>query len=120
MNKNVKVNIFLAILTAVAIIIAIFALSRSNSESSCPIKDFDNYEENMKALNDTIKELKSDIARYKERIDQIDLEREHIKEELKVIIKDNEKVDTELANGDWDTNIKFLTDFLSEEDSLGK
>lgn len=117
MEQKVKVNIFLVIMAVVAIIIAIFALSRS--DSVLPVST-EEYEENIRVLNDTIKVLKEDIAKYKLEIERIDLEREKIKKELELIIRDNEKVDTELANGDWDTNIKFLSDFLSEEDTLGK
>lgn len=117
MERKTKVNIFLVVLAALAIIIAIFALSRSNSVSPIPTQE---YEENIRVLNDTIRSLKEDITKYKLEIERIDLEREKIKKELELIIRDNEKVDTELANGDWDTNIKFLSDFLSEEDTLGK
>lgn len=117
MKRGTKVGIFLAILGIGAIIIAIFALSRSNSVSPIPTQE---YEENIRVLNDTIRVLKEDIAKYKQEIERIDLEREKIKKELELIVKDNEKVDTELANGDWDTNIRFLSDFLSKEDTLGK
>lgn len=117
MERKVKVGIFLAILGIGAIIIAIFALSRSNSFSPIPTQE---YEENIRVLNDTIRVLKEDIAKYKQEIERIDLERAKIKKELELIVKDNEKVDTKLANGDWDTNIKFLSDFLSEEDTVGK
>ena len=117
MERKIKVGIFLVILVIGAIIIAIFALSRSNSVSPIPTQE---YEENIRVLNDTIRVLKEDIAKYKQEIERIDLEREKIKKELELIVKDNEKVDTELANGDWDTNIRFLSDFLSEEDALGK
>lgn len=117
MELKVKVNIFLIILTIVAIIIAIFALSRPNETPAIPTKE---YENNIRILNDTIKGLKEDIARYKLEIERIDLERETIRKELEQILRDNEKVDTELANGDWDTNIRFLTDFLSEKDTVGE
>lgn len=117
MERKIKVGIFLVILAVLAIIIAIFALSRSNSVSPIPTQE---YEENIRVLNDTIRSLKEDITKYKLEIERIDLEREKIKKELELIIRDNEKVDSELANGDWDTNIKFLSDFLSEEDTLGK
>lgn len=118
MERKAKVGIFLVILAVLAIIIAIFALSRSD-DSVYPIPTQE-YEENIRMLNDTIKTLKGDIAKYKQEIENIDLEREKIKKEMELIIRDNEKVDTELANGDWDTNIGFLSDFLSEEDTLGK
>lgn len=117
MERGTKVSTFFGIMTVLAIIIAIFALSRSK-ETSFPSTQ--EYEENIRVLNDTIKVLKEDIAKYKLEIERIDLEREKIKKELELIIRDNEKVDTELANGDWDTNIGFLTDFLSKEDTLGE
>lgn len=117
MKHKVKVGIFLAILVIEAIIIAIFALSRSDADSPIPIKE---YEENIRVLNDTIKVLKEDIVKYRLEIERLDLEREKIRRELEIIIRDNEKVDTELANGDWDTNIRFLSDFLSEKDTLGE
>ena len=115
MKRGVKVTIFLAIVVIGAIIIAIFALNGSNS--AVPTKE---YEENIRMLNDTIKGLKDDIVKYKLEIERIDLEREKIKKEMELIIRDNEKVDAELANGDWDTNIEFLSDFLSKGDTLEK
>lgn len=116
MEKSNKVNIFLAIISAVAIFIAIFAFSRSASQKS-PSNE---YEENIRLLNDTISALRRDIARYEREIERIDLERETIRKELELIIKDDERIDTELVNGDWDGNICYLSDFLSKEDSLGE
>lgn len=119
MERKVKVNIFLGIVVVLAIIIAIFAVGSKEQISDVPLSD-EEYEENIRILSDTIKSLKEDIARYRKEIEKIDFERETIKEELKLIIRDNEKTDTELANGDWDTNIKFLSDFLSKKDSVGE
>ena len=101
----------------IAIIIAIFALGNKSSEGS---SDQTEHIENIRELNDTIKVLREDIARYKSEIERIDLERNAIREQLKRIIEDNEKTDSELANGDWDVNLRFLSDFLSEEDTVGK
>lgn len=118
MNRTNKVNIFLAIVTTIAIIIAIFAMNRS-VPSEYPLYTPEDYERNIKVLNDTIQELKRDIAIYETEIDRIEFERIKIKKELELIIKDNEKIDNELSNGDWDYNIHFLTDYLSEKDSVG-
>lgn len=117
MERGGKVGIFLIILAVGAIIIAIFALRETEDIYPASIEE---YEENICSLNDTIRSLKEDISKYKLEVARIDLEREKIKKELELILRDNEKVDTELANGDWDANIKFLTDFLSEEDTMGK
>lgn len=78
------------------------------------------YTESIRLLTDTISGLRNEITRYEEEIARIDLERENIKKELQLIIEGNEKVDNALANGDWDDNIKFLSEFLSEKDSLGE
>ena len=117
MERNVKVCIFLVGVSILAILFAIFALSRS---IDAPPISAEEYEENIRILNDTIRGLREDITKYRAEIERIDLERESIRKELKIIIKDNEKIDTELANGDWDTNIRFLTDFLSKKDSMGE
>lgn len=117
MERKGKVNILLIVVAVIAILIAIFALGRS--EKTDYSKDNKEYEDNIRNLNDTIKGLKGEIAKYQQEINRLDLERVQIKKELEIIIRDNEKVDSKLTNGSWDTNIKFLTDYLSEEDSLG-
>ena len=117
MNKTEKVSIFLTVIGVMVIIIAIFA--RQYYE---PPEYYDEglYKENIQILTDTINELKKDIVRYEQELIRIDKERQKLKEEVKAIINDNDKIDIELSNGDWDYNIKFLSDFLSKKDSLGK
>lgn len=118
MGRKSKVNVVFIIIAVIAIAVAIFSLSKSSSNP--PIIDSEIYEDNIRALNDTIKELKEDILLYQKEIERIDLEREKIRQQLNQIIKENEDTDIELSNGDWDYNIKFLSDFLSKKDSLGK
>lgn len=118
MGRKSKVNVVFIIIAVIAIAVAIFSLSKSSSNP--PIIDFEIYEDNIRTLNDTIKELKEDILLYQKEIERIDLEREKIRQQLNQIIKENEDTDIELSNGDWDYNIKFLSDFLSKKDSLGK
>ena len=117
MKNPKRVTIILATMAIVVIFIGIFAFSRDTS-----VKTFDEkaYKENIQMLNDTIKELKKDIARYELEIQRIDRERETIQKELELITKSNEKIDNELANGDWDDNIRFLTEYLSKKDNMGK
>lgn len=117
MEREGKVNILLIVVAVIAILFAIFALSRSGNTEY--IQDNKKYEDNIRNLNDTIKSLKGDIAKYQYEINRLDLERVKIRKELELIISDNEKIDAELANGSWDDNIKFLSDYLSKEDSLG-
>ena len=117
MERKGKVNILLIVVAVIAILFAIFALSRSGDTKY--IRDNKKYEDNIRNLNDTIKSLKGDIAKYQYEINRLDLERVKIRKEVELIIRDNEKIDTELANGSWDDNIKFLSDYLSKADSLG-
>lgn len=117
MERKGKVNILLIVVAVIAILFAIFALSRSGDTKY--IQDNKKYEENIRNLSDTIKSLKGDIAKYQYEINRLDLERVKIRKEVELIIRDNEKIDTELANGSWDDNIKFLSDYLSKADSLG-
>lgn len=117
MERKGKVNILLIVVAVIAILFAIFALSRSGDTKY--IQDNKKYEDNIRNLNDTIKSLKGDIAKYQYEINRLDLERVKIRKEVELIIRDNEKIDTELANGSWDDNIKFLSDYLSKADSLG-
>ena len=81
---------------------------------------YEEYQHTLRSLNDSISLLKNDMLQYKEEIEKLDLERDSIRKEIKIIIKDNEEIDTRLANGDWDYNIRFLTDFLSSEDSVSE
>lgn len=118
MGRKSKVNVVFIIIAVIAIAVAIFSLSKSSSNP--PIIDSEIYEDNIRTLNCIIKELKEDILLYQKEIERIDLEREKIRQQLNQIIKENEDTDIELSNGDWDYNIKFLSDFLSKKDSLGK
>ncbi len=119
MAKTKKVSIIFAVLAVIVVIIAIFAVKE---ELSLKKEGYysDDYESSLQVLQDTIQKLRKDIAYYEQEIQKIDLEREVLRKELKRIIEDNEKVDTELANGDWDYHIRFLSEYLSEKDSVGE
>lgn len=81
--------------------------------------DSKEYLRNIRALNDSIQELQKDIEIYNSEIERLNLERNKIRSELRNIIKDNEKIDSTLADdhGCWATNIDFLTDYLSKAGS---
>lgn len=119
MTKSKKVSIIFAVLAVIVVIIAIFAVKEEMSLKN-EVYTEEDYETNLQILKDTIQKLQKDIAYYEQEIQKIDLEREVLREELKRIIEDNEKVDTELANGDWDVNIRFLSEYLSKKDSVGE
>lgn len=115
MDTKRKVNLFLIILGFVAILAIAYALDKYKQPTEAPIYPKKDYTEQIQMLTDTIQGLKKDIEIYKAEIERIDLERANIKKELTKILKDNEKIDTELANGDLDYNIGFLTEYLSKE-----
>ena len=85
MEQKGKVNILLIVVAVIAIIFAIFALVRSGETKY--IHSNKEYEENIRNLNDTIKSLKGDIAKYQYEINRLDLERAKIRKELDIIIQ---------------------------------
>ena len=115
MDTKRKVNLFLIILGFVAIFVIAYALDKYKQHTDEPIYPKKDYTEQIQMLTDTIQGLKKDIEIYKTEIERIDLERSNIKKELTKIIRDNEKIDTELVDGDLDYNIEFLTKYLSEK-----
>lgn len=115
MQQRSKGVIFFWIFFVIIIIFATFALDNKDSEYETAQKE---YKENLRVLNDTIRTLRKDIEEYRKELERIDLERKCIKKELNDILRNNEKIDSCLANGDWSTNVEFLSKFLSEEDSL--
>ena len=110
MTKERKVNLFLAVVAILAILIAIFALNRSATAEVYP--DIKEYQEQISLLKDTIQGLKGDIAKYQVEIDRIQSDKDSIRALIAKIIEENEKMDSELANGNWDYNIRFLTEYL--------
>lgn len=118
MNKRNRVTIFVVLIAMAVIIFVIFAV-RGSFQSS-PTNYSESYNDSIQILNDTIKGLQQDIRKYEQEIDRLDLANEETKKQLKIIIRENEKVDNDISNGDWEYNIKFLTDYLSEKDTLGE
>lgn len=118
MDTKRKVTLFLLILGFLAILMVAYALDKYKQHREEPIYPKKDYTEQIQMLNDTIQGLKKDIENYKSEIERIDLERANIKKELTKIIRDNEKIDAELADGDLDYNIEFLTRYLSEKDAF--
>lgn len=100
----------------IAILFAIFAFNR-RSVIPAEVRD---YTEELRVLNDSIKELQENIRVYEAAIAQIEQEKLALRKQLNAILKDNEKTDDMLVNGDLDDNIKFLSDYLSEEDDTGR
>ena len=118
MKKVSGVNIFLIIVTACAVLIAIFAVIRQRLPQDDTAAE--EYKRTMTLLGDTIQDLKADIVLYEARMKDLDEERDSLKHELQLIIKDNEEIDSHLSNGDWEYNIKYLSEYLSEEDPSGQ
>lgn len=114
MKRKINVGVFW--LLAIVAIILIFALNRKSYPDFSEQEN--KYKKNIQVLNDTIKLLQGDIEKYQKEIERIDKERHEVIKEIEQILKENEKVDAELSNGDWDTNIRFLTEFLSEKDPV--
>lgn len=115
--KNRKVVIlFLATLAVCALIFIIF-VPKSSVTPSSPQITYEEYLEKIKVLNDTIQELKGDVARFEAEMMLLQGQREVLKQQIEIILKEYEKEDSAIANGDWEYNIRFLSDYLSEVDS---
>lgn len=117
MKQEAKVLVGIILFFVVETVIALVVI---NCAGKVPPSKSELSKESISQLNDTIKLLKEDIIKYQKEIDRIYLERVSIKKEVQAIIRNNEKVDSALADGDWDGNISFITKFLSEESSLGE
>lgn len=114
MKGATKVNLIFGAIAVVAIIIAIFAVSRANKRQPDPNAE---YIENIRVLNDTIRALKSDIELYRQRVSEIDFERKAVIADLEKMKKEYEKSNQSIRDGGIDDDIRFLTDYLSKKDS---
>ena len=115
MTKKSKMLIGFLIIGIIAVLIG--ALYYDVQERK---RYYEEYQHTLMSLNDSISTLRSDLLQYEKEIAKLNLERDSIRKEIKIIFKDNEKIDARLANGDWDYNLRFLTDFLSSEDSVSE
>lgn len=113
MTKGLKVLIVFLVAVIAAILLGAFYYDIQEQK-----RYYKEYQHLIMSLNDSISILREDFVKYQEEISKLDLERENIHNEIEIILKENEKIDAYLANGDWDYNIKFLTEFLSREDSV--
>ena len=104
--------VFVALIAAVCLLVGMYLRPTYNAPT------LKKYSRNIKEIEDTIKSLKEDIVKYEIEISRLDKERESLRNNVRTILKDNEKVDSSIVNGDWDDNIRFLSDFLSEKDSV--
>lgn len=114
MKRTTKVNLIFGAVAVGAIIIAIFAVSRTDNRQPDPNAE---YIENIRVLNDTIRALKADIKFYEQKVSEIDFERKAIIADLEKIKKEYEKNNQSIRDGGIDDDIRFLTDYLSKKGS---
>lgn len=121
MKRRDAVILLAILVTAVTVIFCANYIGGMSSDYEASQRyQQERYLHNIRVLNDTIISLNRRIASYREEIERIDLEREKLRKELRQIFSHNEKIDTELSNGDWDYNVRFLTDYLSKEGDCGE
>lgn len=114
MRKVTIYVVFVALVAAICLLVGMYL--RPTSDVPTPII----YDVGIREIEDTIKSLKEVINSYEVEISRLDKERESLRNNVRIILRDNEKIDSSIVNGDWDDNTRFLSDFLSEEDSMRK
>lgn len=114
MRKVTIYVVFVVLVAAICLLVGMYLRPTYNAPTSKM------YNRSIKDIEDTIKSLKEDIVKYEIEISRLDKERESLRNNVRIILRDNEKIDSSIVNGDWDDNIRFLSDFLSEEDSMRK
>lgn len=72
-----------------------------------------NYEQRISELQDSLNVLNRTIQKNTLVIDSLKLKKEIVKEVIKYIEKENEKVDNWIVVSGADTNIRYLSDYLS-------
>lgn len=114
MKKVTIYVVFVALVAAICLLVGMY-LRPTHSAPTSKV-----YDRGIKDIEDTIKSLKEVISSYEVEISRLDKERESLRSNVRIILRDNEKIDSSIVNGDWDDNIRFLSDFLSEKDSVRK
>lgn len=114
MKKVTIYVVFVALVAAICLLVGMYLRPTNNAPTSKV------YDRGIKDIEDTIKSLKEVISSYEVEISRLDKERESLRSNVRIILRDNEKIDSSIVNGDWDDNIRFLSDFLSEKDSVRK
>ena len=114
MKKVTIYVVFVALVAAICLLVGMY-LRPIHSAPTSKV-----YDRGIKDIEDTIKSLKEVISSYEVEISRLDKERESLRSNVRIILRDNEKIDSSIVNGDWDDNIRFLSDFLSEKDSVRK
>lgn len=114
MKKVTIYVVFVALVAAICLLVGMYLRPTYNAPTSKV------YDRGIKDIEDTIKSLKEVISSYEVEISRLDKERESLRSNVRIILRDNEKIDSSIVNGDWDDNIRFLSDFLSEKDSVRK
>ena len=116
MSSKIK-DVFLIFLT-ITLIIGIIVIFVRRNEPPCVGFSEDEYIESIRNLSDSIDVLQEKVSSYEDTVKKLSEEKEKIRKEMLLMLKQYEKTDSILANGTWDDNIRFLSDYLSKKDSL--
>lgn len=112
MNNSRRVAYFIVLIIFLMIGIFIgksmFTPTRADSD--------DSYKKHIDALRDTINDLKVDIESYEVQLNELRIEKDNIKESIRIISNDAKTRDKIISTNSVDANIRFLSRFLSEKD----
>lgn len=76
------------------------------------------YTAKVQALDSRIEYLEGNISQYKDSISALEETKRSLEKRLQHIKQENEKTVAHIISSDTDWNIRFLSDYLSEENSL--
>lgn len=113
--KKYKIEIILVAITIVSIFIAIFALNRGPKV----VISEKLHTEDIRNIEDSIRVIGRKIDSLNWIINTTTVRSVKIEKQLEKLQKYEKETNSNIANGSWDYNIKFLTKYLSEKDSIG-
>jgi len=114
-----KIFIVLPYVVLAFVLFIIFAKKSEYAERERQYQErIEEYKAQVLMLDWKVMHLEGDIAQYKDSISALEETKRSLEQRLQHIKQDNEKTVAHIISSDTDWNIKFLSDYLSEENSL--
>lgn len=114
-----KIFIVLPYVVLAFVLFIIFAKKSEYAERERQYQErIEEYKAQVLMLDWKVMHLEGDIAQYKDSISALEETKRSLEKRLQHIKQDNEKTVAHIISSDTDWNIRFLSDYLSEENSI--